>query len=105
MNWNLWARVVVVLVALPFAWLTAVAVADSGYLGFFPLAVSNVQSTQVFCDLVIACSVLGVWMSAQTWRHGRSRSALVGFLALTVTLGSFGPLAYVLVYGVVEQGE
>ena len=77
-----------------FGFETAWAIAQFGYVGFFEnlLAAGFPTHLAVF-DLLIALSLVSVWM----WNDARERSAtLWPYLLLTVTLGSVGPLLYLI---------
>ena len=82
----------VVLAAFGFE--TAWAIAQFGFVGFFENLMSAGFPTQLaLFDLVIALSLVMAWM----WNDARERGAtLWPFLVLTVTLGSVGPLLYLI---------
>lgn len=88
-----WKKVVLSLVLVDFAALTIYAVYTTGYVGFFEMLMANWATIAVSADLVIALSLIGVWM----WRdaHRRGVSPLP-YLVLTATLGSVGPLLYLI---------
>ncbi|HYD50462.1 MAG TPA: DUF2834 domain-containing protein [Terriglobales bacterium] len=74
-----------------FVALTAYAVYQHGYVAFFELAVSSMIGAQVFLDLIIALSLVMVWM----WRDARAQGVSPWpYVLLTLVLGSIGPLAY-----------
>ncbi len=78
---------------IAFAALTSWPLMVHGYFGFFPAAMANPASIQVLADLVIACSLIMLWMV----RDARSRGLNPWpFVVLTLLLGSFGPLTYLL---------
>jgi len=81
------------LVLADFVALTAYAVYHYGYLAFFELHTFNAIGVQIFVDLVIAlCVVLG-WMV----RDAKARGiAVAPYVVLTLTLGSIGPLLYLI---------
>jgi uncharacterized protein DUF2834 len=90
------ARLGVGLVLLAFADLNAYVVWQYGYVGFRKLVTANAATTAAMIDLTIALSFVVVWM----WRDARRRGiSLVPFLLLTATLGSIGPLLYLVVHG------
>ena len=88
-----WKPLVLGLVLLDFAAFTVYAVFQHGYVGFFELAMANSATQLMFFDLTIALTLFMVWM----WSDARERS--IGFwpyAALTLLLGSAGPLAYLI---------
>lgn len=88
-----WKKIVLGLVLADFVALTAYAVYVSGYAGFFELVTANWATTTVLADLLIALSLVAVWM----WRDAKERGvSALPYLALTATLGSVGPLVYLL---------
>jgi hypothetical protein len=90
------ARIGIGLVLLAFADLNAYVVWEYGYLGFLQLATANSATIAALVDLTIALSLVTVWM----WRDARRRGvSLVPYLALTATLGSIGPLLYLVIHG------
>lgn len=81
------------LVLADFVALTGYAVYHHGYLAFFELHTFNAIGIQIFVDLVIAlCFVIG-WMVGDAKKRGISA---VPYVALTLTLGSIGPLLYLI---------
>ncbi len=89
------SRPVLLAILLPFSILSAYALKEVGYLG---LITGNLHPAglQVLTDLVIALSLVMVWMVGDA----RSRGITVWpYLVATLTLGSFGPLAYLLLRG------
>ena len=74
-----------------FVALTAYAIWQHGYIAFFDLHAMNAVTLQVFIDLVIALSMVSLWM----WRDARARdTSAIPYLVLTLFLGSIGPLLY-----------
>jgi hypothetical protein len=85
-------------------WLLAVVLADFsalnayvlyqyGYGGFVELATANLATIAVLVDLTIALSLIAVWM----WNDAKARGiTALPYLALTMVLGSIGPLLYLL---------
>ena len=62
-----------------------------GYIGLFEQALANAATIQVFLDLTIALSLVTIWM----WFDARERGvSAVPYILLTLTLGSIGPLVY-----------
>jgi hypothetical protein len=89
-------RLLVGVVLLAFAGLNLYVVEQHGYLGFWRLVTANAATIAAMVDLTIALSLVTVWM----WRDARARGVvLVPYLLLTATLGSIGPLLYLLLRG------
>jgi hypothetical protein len=77
-----------------FGMLTAEALLDVGYIGIFTSHLDSWAGMQVLTDLVIACTLIIVWM------HQDARARGVNpwpYIVLTLAAGSFGPLVYLLV--------
>lgn len=80
-------------VLLDFLALTGYAVAHHGYLGIFAQIVANAATMQIGVDLVIALSLVMVWM----WQDARQDGiAPLPYVVLTAALGSIGPLVYLI---------
>jgi hypothetical protein len=76
-----------------FVALTAYALYQYGYVGFFEAAFANAVGIQLMTDLVIALSLFAIWMI----RDARERDiSPFPYLALVLTLGSIGALAYLI---------
>ena len=94
-------RPVLLAIALPFAALTTYALGEVGLIGIFT-AHMNPGGAQVFVDLVIALTLLMVWMVGDA----RSRGVTVWpYIVATLALGSFGPIAYLLMRGTAAQAS
>ena len=65
-----------------------------GYLGIWEAGIASAASLQVLLDLVICCLLLSSWIVIDARKSGRNPWP---YLVLTLTAGSFGPLAYLLV--------
>ena len=64
-----------------------------GYIGLFEQGLANAATAQVFLDLLIALSLVLVWM----WQDARERGVSVApYILLTFALGSVGPLLYLI---------
>lgn len=60
-------------------------------MGTFRLAFANSATTQVSLDLIVALSLIVVWM----WRDAREHKVSpLAFVVITVVAGSLGPLLY-----------
>jgi hypothetical protein len=86
-------RIALGLVILAFGDLTAYAVYQHGYLAFFDLHQANAINLQIFADLVISLGLASIWMVSDARSRGISP---VPYLLVTLFLGSFGPLFYLL---------
>lgn len=81
------------LVLADFLALTAYAVYQHGYIGFFEAVLSDAVGMTVFADLLIALTLALVWM----WRDAQQRGiAVAPYVLLTLALGSVGPLLYLI---------
>lgn len=81
------------IVLFGFALLNAYVVYQFGYSGFVELVTANAATVALLVDLTIALSLIAVWM----WNDARDRGiSPLPYLALTLLLGSIGPLAYLL---------
>lgn len=90
MNWKI---ILLAVVLLDFAALSVYAIYQVGYVGLFQAGLASWGAAQILADLVIACSLIIVWMV----RDARARGLNPwGFVAITLVAGSFGPLLYLL---------
>ncbi|MBK8018852.1 MAG: DUF2834 domain-containing protein [Betaproteobacteria bacterium] len=79
--------------ALLFGALSAVALWQHGYVAIFAMQFQNAATAQVLADLVIALSLVMIWL----WQDARTRGRNPGpWIVATALLGSFGPLGYLL---------
>ena len=86
-------RTVLVVVLVAFLGLTAVALAQHGLIGIIAPHFQSFGGGQVFADLVIALSLILVWI----WRDARATGRNPWpWLLLTVGTGSIGPLIYLI---------
>jgi hypothetical protein len=80
-------------VLVSFLAFTAYALFQHGYIGFFEAVLASTAGVQAFVDLVIALSLIMTWM----WNDTRERGiSPVLYMVLTLTLGSIGPLLYLI---------
>ncbi len=86
-------RTLLTIVLIPFSALSAVAVWQHGYWGILAPHFQTTGAAQVLADLVIALSLVMVWMWNDAKTKGRK---VVPWIALTLVAGSFGPLLYLL---------
>jgi hypothetical protein len=78
-------------VLIGFSAFSGYAVYQYGYIGLFEQGLANAATIQVFLDLTIALSLVMLWM----WEDARKRGiSPLPYVALTLTLGSVGPLLY-----------
>ncbi|MES1991661.1 MAG: DUF2834 domain-containing protein [Pseudomonadota bacterium] len=74
-----------------FGTLSALALLETGYIGIFTMHMQSWAGLQVLADLVIVCLLAMIWMV----HDARARGVTVWpFLVMTLALGSFGPLLY-----------
>lgn len=88
-------RPILFAILLPFSILSAYALKEVGHIG---LITGNLHPAglQVLIDRVIALSLVMVWMVGDA----RSRGITIWpYILATLTLGSFGSLAYLLMRG------
>jgi len=85
-------RSLVLLLLLPFTAYTVWVLETVGYVGLLKSHM-HPAGIQVITDLVLMALLVMVWM----WRDAKaSGRAVWPYLLLTLTLGSIGPLAYLL---------
>lgn len=88
-----WKKIGIAAVLFDFSALTAYAVYQVGYAGFFEILFSNIVGITVAVDLFIALGAAMIWMVRDARTHDISPAP---YLALTLAFGSVGPLAYLL---------
>jgi hypothetical protein len=86
-------KAILITVVCAFAILTGLALWHHGYWGIIAPHFQSFGAGQVFADLVIALSLVIIWMVRDAKKTGRNP---IGWILLTLTLGSFGPLIYLL---------
>ncbi len=80
-------------VVVAFAVLTEVALSEFGLFGFFSALNANWATRQVHADLVIGLLIASWFM----WRDARELGLpWFPYFVMTLLLGSFGPLAYLI---------
>ena len=80
-------------VLLDFAGLTAYATYQYGVVGIVEAVTANAVTVTALADLVIALSLVLVWM----WQDARERgTSLAPYVVLTLFFGSVGPLLYLI---------
>lgn len=76
-----------------FLGFTAYAVYAYGFREFMDLVFANAATTLAMVDLTIALSLVSVWL----WQDARKRGiSPIPYLLITATLGSAGPLLYLI---------
>jgi hypothetical protein len=86
-------RIALFAVIAAFGAVTVLAVEQHGYWGIIQYHLPSSAGWQVGADLVIACTLAGIWMIVDARKTGRT---VWPYLLITLTLGSFGPLFYLL---------
>jgi hypothetical protein len=83
-----------------FAALSAYAVYEHGYVGIFEMLLASPAGWLAMADLTIALGLVLAWM----WSDARDRgAAFFPFAALTLALGSVGPLLYLILRSADER--
>jgi hypothetical protein len=73
--------------------ITTVAIWKEGLAGIFAAITLSYGSMQIFMDLVIALTLVMVWM----WRDAKNAGRNIWpWIGITLAAGSFGPLLYLL---------
>lgn len=86
-------RILLIVTLVAFGVLSAAALAQHGYFGILALHFQTYGGMQVLADLVIALVLVMAWM----WHDARALGRNVWpWLVVTLALGSFGPLLYLL---------
>jgi hypothetical protein len=86
-------RIVLIAITAIFSVITLLALREVGYIGIITMHLTRWGSIQVLSDLVIACVLIACWMVKDARENGR---VVWPYLVATLFLGSFGPLAYLL---------
>ena len=86
-------RTIIVTVLVLFGALTAAALWYHGFWGIIAPHFQSFGAGQVFSDLVIALTLVMVWMWQDAKRLGRNPWP---WIVATLAAGSFGPLVYLL---------
>ena len=85
--------IMLVLVTAAFGALSALALQEVGYFGIIAPHFLSWGGAQVFADLTILAVLFCIWMARDARQHG---VAAWPFILMTVFLGSFGPLFYLI---------
>ncbi len=86
-------KTLILLILVPFSVLSLAALWEHGYWGLFEPAFRSLGAAQVLVDLAIALALFCVWMWRDASKTGRNPWFWLG---MTLALGSFGPLLYLL---------
>ncbi len=87
-------RILALVLLVPFAILSAYAVAQVGYWGIFDYHRHSPAGWQVISDLGIALLLICGWMITDARKQGRN---VWPYLLATPFIGSFAPLLYLLI--------
>ncbi len=82
-----------ILILLPFSAVSLYAISQVGYMGIISYHLPSPAGWQVLFDLVVALVLVCSWMIVDARRNQRN---VIPYLIGTLFLGSFGPLAYLL---------
>ena len=86
-------RPLLIVVLVLFGALSAIALWKHGYWGIIAPHFQSFGGGQVLADLVIALVLVMIWM----WRDAKAAGrAIWPWIAVTLVLGSIGPLLYLL---------
>ena len=88
-----WKSILIAFVLFDFAALTGYSIYAVGYVGIFYAGTANWGAIQIFVDLVIACGLACVWMAVDARRRHVNPWP---FIVVTLFMGTFGPLLYLL---------
>jgi len=84
-------QLVAEVILIAFSAFSVYVVYQYGYVGLFKQALTNAATIQVLLDLSIALTIVMVWM----WQDAQKQNiAPLPYILLTLTLGSIGPLLY-----------
>lgn len=86
-------QIILAVVLFDFLTLSGWAIYQHGYVGLFTSIFDSWASIQVGADLVLALSMVAAWMWVDASRHGLRAWP---YLLLTATLGSIGPMLYLI---------
>jgi len=89
-------RNLLIITLIALSAITALALKHDGLWGIFAPNFQGFAEFQVFFDLIIALGLFLVWMWRDATAAGRNPWL---WLIVTLTIGSFGPLLYLIVYG------
>ncbi len=91
-----WTRFLLWDALLSFAALTGYTIFEVGYVGFFELALANWATRLLFVDLVIALTLITLWMVRDARARLGSAASIAPYAIITLLFGSAGPLLYLI---------
>lgn len=84
-------KLLLILALIALGAITAVALWQDGLAGIFAAIAHSYGAMQIFADLVIALTLVMVWM----WRDAKNTGRNIWpWIVITLVAGSFGPLLY-----------
>ncbi len=86
-------QILLAVLTFDFLALTGWAIYQHGYLGIFASALDSSASVLLAVDLLLAIAMVVGWMWVDASRHGLR---VWPYLLLTATLGSAGPMLYLI---------
>lgn len=86
-------QIVLSILVVDFLALTAWAVMEVGYFNIFAGILAGPGSILLGVDLLLAIGMVAAWMWVDARKHGLN---VAPYLLLTATLGSAGPLIYLI---------
>jgi hypothetical protein len=86
-----WKTIGLAVLLADFSALSAWVVYEHGIIGLYALVMANTATMLLAVDLVIALSLIGVWLYNDARERGVNPTP---FLVLEVLAGSVGPLLY-----------
>ena len=84
---------IILVVIVLFSILSFYSVYQFGIVGIFKEELKNSATLQVFVDLIISILLLLAWLKEDAKKHNRN---FIFWLIITLCVGSFGPLFYLL---------
>lgn len=88
-------RALLIITLVLFGGLSGVALWQHGVWGIIAPHFQSTGAGQVFADLVIALTLVMVWIWQDAKANGRNP---LPWIVATLAVGSFGPLVYLLLY-------
>ena len=88
-------RALLIITLVLFGGLSGVALWQHGFWGIIAPHFQSTGAGQVFADLVIALTLVMVWIWQDAKAAGRNP---LPWIVATLAVGSFGPLVYLLLY-------
>jgi RsiW-degrading membrane proteinase PrsW (M82 family) len=87
------SRILIIITLILFGILTGIAVWHDGIIGIFESIFHSFGSVQIYVDLVIALTLIMVWMWHDANATGRNPWP---WIIATLLVGAFSPLMYLL---------